>query len=76
MKTTPLVCEPWVGCVLMIGSLALFGAALFGQEGEPRPKRDAKAVARLIDELANRNRPPRLGAVKKLLGHLATERHE
>jgi hypothetical protein len=60
MKTTTLVCEPWMCYVLSIGSLALVGTVLFGPEGEPATKRDAKAVTKMVDAIVNRNKPPKL----------------
>ena len=56
-----LRCE-WVGCVLAVSilSLATIGCD-FREKGDARkPKQDPKALKKMIDDLANRNAPPKL----------------
>jgi hypothetical protein len=60
MKPTTPLREPWARSWLSIGILALVGGAWVGPAAEPPAHRDAKAVARLIDDLANRKPPPPL----------------
>jgi hypothetical protein len=52
----------WLHCprisAVCLAALILIGST-FGQEGQPPPgKRDRKRIAKLIDDLANRNPPP------------------
>jgi hypothetical protein len=60
MRMTAVPFDPWMCYLLAVGILGLAGPALFGQEDKPAANRDAKAIARMIDDLANRNTPPPL----------------
>jgi hypothetical protein len=60
MMTAAPLRHPWICYVLAVGIFGLAGAALVGQEDKPAANRDAKEIARMIDDLANRNSPPPL----------------
>ncbi len=65
-----VICHLWMRCGLAISSLSLIGAVVFA-EGDARQggkapangqaaKRDAKEAAKLVDAIANRNKPPKI----------------
>jgi hypothetical protein len=51
----------WPCPAVVLCALGLLGAAAPGDEGRrPAAKREAKRVARMVDALANRNKPPKI----------------
>jgi len=48
-------------CALTIGSLILIGAVVLGEAaGGEKAKRDAKEAAKMVEAIANRNKPPKI----------------
>jgi hypothetical protein len=61
MKPTRSLPRRWACPVIILCALGLLGAAALGEEGRgPAAKREAKRVAKMVDALANRNKPPKL----------------
>jgi hypothetical protein len=60
MKTHSCLSRGLVCYATAIISLASIGVGLLGKDTVPQPKkRDAKAVAKMVDDIASRNKPPR-----------------
>ncbi|HEV3255499.1 MAG TPA: hypothetical protein VG013_01340 [Gemmataceae bacterium] len=60
MNAMPSRSASWMCYILAVGSLALTTALLLGRGGGRAAKHDQKRVAKLVDDLANRNSAPQL----------------
>jgi hypothetical protein len=61
MKPTRSSLRRWACPAVTLCALGLLGAAALGDGGKrPAAKREAKKVAKMVDALANRNKPPKV----------------